>query len=130
MTDKMKHIPGPWEIDSANRGMVAKLIDGVYDYICDCELGGELHTHSYEQEEANAKLIAAAPDLLEACQVALECIHFLHPGCMGTYLVHFLYYHCHRDPSNAESYCHGTWPAGRNHRIQRSASGYRISLAR
>ena len=65
----MKHTPGPWIIDPANKGMVCKEINSIYEYICDCELEySDLFTQ--EEEQANANLIAAAPDLLEACEQA------------------------------------------------------------
>ena len=67
---KVKHTPGPWETINLNvyhnyptRQKVAdcfvKKPFGVYD-------GGEC--------EANARLIAAAPELLEACKSALALI--------------------------------------------------------
>lgn len=56
-----KHTPGPWEIDEANPEMVTA---GEY-YICDCD--GDFYQDLEQSEyEANACLIAAAPDMLEA----------------------------------------------------------------
>ena len=64
----MKHTPGPWEV-----GTEGSEIGAVY---CDNSLGSrvaivfgkgqEYTAFSRTEEEANASLIAAAPDLLEA----------------------------------------------------------------
>lgn len=62
-----KHTPGPWEVENAKAphthhrwriGSVSKPIAAVLD------------TPSGKEEIANAHLIAAAPDLLEACKAA------------------------------------------------------------
>ena len=72
MTTQTKgHTPGPW--------------------ICD-QINGEIHTGEEEcisrvyllaeQESANARLIAAAPDLLAACKRSLEDLEsLLEHGC-------------------------------------------------
>lgn len=74
---KSKHTPGPWSVDTedctviqeASRVTVARFYT-TEDFPC---LG---HKSDQEVEEvanelkANADLIAAAPDLLEACQAA------------------------------------------------------------
>ena len=64
-----KHTPGPWVVDEANTNLVARLVDGVYEYVCAVE-PSSFSTREYnnEQEEADARLIAAAPELLEALQ--------------------------------------------------------------
>lgn len=64
--------PGPWEVGSGGA-------DGNPNFIyCDDILGsavasvpGTYTVISLEQRAANARLIAAAPELLEACQQAL-----------------------------------------------------------
>lgn len=56
----MKHAPGPWEVTSHN-GRPA-----VYSESC-CVATCSLQ----EDGEANAHLIAAAPELMDACQRAL-----------------------------------------------------------
>lgn len=71
-----KHTPGPWriavdswgrtEIESDNPRDNAE--DGVV-YVLASSIGGRRHGENYEdlsEVEANAKLIAAAPDLLKA----------------------------------------------------------------
>lgn len=73
----MSHTPGPWKLGSLagkRTGAVhvsarGKIISKVY-----CALHGvENHQRPLEGAE-NARLIAAAPDLLEALEVALLCI--------------------------------------------------------
>ncbi len=65
-----KHTPGPWVVDEANTNLVARLVDGVYEYVCAVE-PSSFSTREYnnEQEEADARLIAAAPELLEALKM-------------------------------------------------------------
>ena len=69
----MKHTPGPWELTTANAdtykslnyGVKGPEINGSLDFtICDmCDDG-----YDDETQKANAHLIAAAPDLLEALE--------------------------------------------------------------
>ena len=60
----MKHTPGPWEAsgDSIYR---AGRIGVIADRVAYCHCG------EYLREVADARLIAAAPDLLEALEAAL-----------------------------------------------------------
>lgn len=65
MTQTAKHTPGPWEDNGA--GLTYGQVTGDDDeapFICDCcdKQSGEYTT----QEKANARLIAAAPQMLEA----------------------------------------------------------------
>jgi len=62
-----QHTPGPWVVDHANYDYIAKLVDGVYEYIA-CVETLRWSTTSRDQEEmkANGRLIAAAPDMLAA----------------------------------------------------------------
>ena len=55
----MKHTPGKWEF-----GQLGTVICGVRDFDHTMTVPGT----SSSEIEANGKLIAAAPDLLEACQ--------------------------------------------------------------
>lgn len=60
----MKHTPGPWEITAANvLGRMATVIDGI------CIVLGHGRIPN-----ANARLIAAAPDLLAALEAAEAAI--------------------------------------------------------
>ena len=71
----MPHTPGPWVVDDANPELVAQLVEGIYEYVASTAIGNFCSTErSGKEEEANARLIAAAPDLLEACKKALEAI--------------------------------------------------------
>lgn len=63
----MKHTPGPWQVVGgtlATHSVITKNPpSGHYDIICDAP---EYSETAMEQWPANAKLIAAAPDLLAA----------------------------------------------------------------
>ena len=59
----MRHTPGPWAVNPT--GDIGPWYVGTQDEgIADCDLG----FCGAEEFEANARLIAAAPDLLEACE--------------------------------------------------------------
>ena len=59
----MKHTPGPWAVD----GRFVRSDSRKTNPICECPQGGILHTGV---DQANAHLIAAAPDLLAAAKFA------------------------------------------------------------
>jgi hypothetical protein len=74
----MKHTPGPWEYydNATERGLNGitgisysvcsnKHVDDRFYLICNT-------TDGFKQAEADARLIAAAPELLEACKEALS----------------------------------------------------------
>lgn len=63
----MAYAPGPW---TANGTLLNSftLLDGSGTYIGVFNQGG----NDLQQGEANARLIAAAPDLLAACETLLE----------------------------------------------------------
>lgn len=72
----MKHTPGPWQEvtdDDGNEWVVPKghTPNDMHTYFI-----GDLESTCSECH-ANAHLIAAAPDLLEACKAALECLEIL-----------------------------------------------------
>ena len=75
-----KHTPGPWHINtagSASRGEPFKITE-IYVYAPDTQddtaiCADVIDPVTQEPSEANARLIAAAPDLLEALQAAVEC---------------------------------------------------------
>lgn len=64
-----KHTPGPW---SYHRG-----VDYIHVVAEDGPITGDLR-YPCDDDEANHRLIAAAPELLEAVRDALEEFH--HPG--------------------------------------------------
>ena len=82
----MKHTPGPWRIGTSS-GPLKELgfndPPAIYGKNNNSVLailgGGSIH---FENAKANARLIAAAPDLLEACEQALALDWFPHndPG--------------------------------------------------
>ena len=79
----MKHTPGPWRIkDAGNLFPRAYTIRDASLYpVCyaekHCEIGND--------GLANAHLIAAAPDLLQACEKALELIYQFGPRNVNEY---------------------------------------------
>jgi hypothetical protein len=77
---KLGHYPGPWELDSAKdgdlryqivNGQVPKGINGDFGYPV-CDTMNRHHCIAPEEDEANARLIAAAPELLEALEAIFE----------------------------------------------------------
>jgi len=60
-----QHTPGPWEIDEVDKGFSAQILGPSTGFCRDI-----LATLPMEwaESEANARLIAAAPELLEALQ--------------------------------------------------------------
>lgn len=83
----MSHIKGPWRyVDFGSAGTV--VTSGPVD-IC------LLHRYREKDEQiSNAKLIAAAPDLLEACRQLIECAHqehfavrLNHAEMLGIYMI-------------------------------------------
>lgn len=61
MTQPTKHTPGPWKVDGDTYITAHSLI------IAHCKQNGSL---KLEDAQANARLMAAAPDLLEAAERA------------------------------------------------------------
>jgi hypothetical protein len=69
MNNETKHTPGPWEIGKSSGGDFT-----IYRYESNTHIGevySTLHGDG-ERGKANAALIAAAPELLEACKEALR----------------------------------------------------------
>ena len=69
--------PGPWLVHDAqdfNQGLSVRSKDGRVAFVAlPCDQSSKRVVY-YERDEANARLIAAAPDLLEALQLAREYI--------------------------------------------------------
>lgn len=65
-----KHTPGPWTQVKMS-GEAIRLIWGP-EGRCVVDLTKQNVMHSEAEQNANARLIAAAPELLEACAEALE----------------------------------------------------------
>jgi len=67
----MKHTPGPWTThldnsDLAMNGIGTVSVNGPKGIVCCCE------ESSIEGTESNARLIAAAPEMLEALELVLN----------------------------------------------------------
>lgn len=69
------HTPGPWEvfavmnIGEGQKKYIGGYIAGVRVDVCQIQFTS---TITKEERDANASLIAAAPELLEACRIALQ----------------------------------------------------------
>lgn len=83
-----KHTPGPWMVSPEHPTIIRR----DYRPISDCgELIGSASGHtksgffpSEDEAVANARLIAAAPDLLEALQAIFAAMHPDIPGAPGS----------------------------------------------
>lgn len=60
---KTQHTPGPWRVRKDGSGRLARVSDETHEF--DCVVTPSLHRDA-ELMEANARLIAAAPELLSA----------------------------------------------------------------
>lgn len=65
---KVKHTPGPWE--TINLDVYSSAWTGVK--VADCYIPRPAGVYDAGECEANARLISAAPDLLEMCKQALN----------------------------------------------------------
>lgn len=74
MSEK-KHTPGPWKVDNSGVRVVKQASNGSGDLICDTAstvfVEAEQGFHAVGNR-ANARLIAAAPSLLEAAQRVVD----------------------------------------------------------
>lgn len=73
MENKFDHTPGPWFISEFNGTVVYCKMNGAEPGICDTE-APEMTPVSHKQAMANARLIAAAPDILVALQGLMSLI--------------------------------------------------------
>ena len=84
-----KHTPGPWITDDYSKNDVARhVMNGngngpVYIARVPLQSAAGMRTNAYSAQEANARLIAAAPDLLEALRAADWYIGQLEPFVYG-----------------------------------------------
>lgn len=68
MSSKQTHSPGPWSVGSVWGNGVTRFVNGP-DQVRpgEFDIVAEARGHNVDERDANAKLIASAPDLLEAC---------------------------------------------------------------
>lgn len=72
MTNQTKHTPGPWLIADESKTFVYALgKEGTNVFSCNVESAGTERA-SKREKEANARLIASAPELLEALKSVIE----------------------------------------------------------
>ena len=79
---KTSHTPGPWEDCLESKGIIrsvnSKQPNAIESIVARTEIENP-------EERANARLIAAAPDLLEAAKLSLKMLEFNpgkdHPAC-------------------------------------------------
>ena len=64
-----KYTPGPWRRGAVTRTITAK---AGKQLVADCRGGGSVHPAVEDECEANARLIAAAPELLKSSLIALN----------------------------------------------------------
>ena len=74
MSEELKHTPGPWSIRQ----------ESVWSVGTDHEMTALVYGCTDTEEEANARLIAAAPDLLEALKLAQSAVADFHSGMNTT----------------------------------------------
>ena len=74
MTTQTKWTPGPWRVSTEMRGIGNRKVDGVET------AGGQSIANCGVDSEANARLIAAAPELAEALAAYLEVIEAIGSG--------------------------------------------------
>ena len=67
--NESEHTPGPWQIGPSQLGNISCVLKAGHGHICDRPYGNGDGAKSWN---ANARLIAAAPDMLAACEQALE----------------------------------------------------------
>lgn len=79
-----KHTPGPWSLDPEDKSIVGKDEDLAIATIENIDVGGDKGFHFGEESRANARLIATAPELLEALQLLGDVGCFEH-GMLGNH---------------------------------------------
>lgn len=80
MSDETKHTPGPWRVD--RHGAVVAPVDGGMRQVALATGEAPMHDDRSAEppspeviQQANARLIAAAPELAEACALSLAAIN-------------------------------------------------------
>lgn len=80
--EKMKHTPGPWRYDdkTGDSGGLVVWAEGGDRVARVCWDSCDEQSEALSETEPNARLIAAAPELLEALQDAMKLIDVMMPG--------------------------------------------------
>jgi len=67
-----KHTPGPWAVRTIDQSLATvETQDGEYNICTAAQLRGDDWQTEHAERKANARLIAAAPELLEALQFVM-----------------------------------------------------------
>jgi len=76
MSEETQHTPGPWQRPDPNPYAVTTEFeyDGTHTTVCQMQ-HGPYGVDTDEERIANARLIAAAPDLLKAAKTALDALN-------------------------------------------------------
>jgi hypothetical protein len=69
-----KHTPGPWKISTSRIKKQLQWAEVVVDGHCVADIPVDFVAIDEAETMANAKLIAAAPELLEALELAVELL--------------------------------------------------------
>ena len=69
----MEHTPGPWKVYRNWQGKLSVAADDGRRRICNTPGGNNANPDLQAEGLANARLIAAAPDLLDALQAVSKC---------------------------------------------------------
>lgn len=72
-----KHTPGPWQLAEKYNCKDVRAVDG--PYVADCNASAAI---DWRTKEANARLIAAAPELLENLIGCVEALASHVPDCV------------------------------------------------
>lgn len=80
MTEQTKHTPGPWRAEQVRMGgpsnpYLAWSVQGKGGCVAEIRYTGIHPKNQIGEDEANARLIAAAPDLLAALEMAAKFIN-------------------------------------------------------
>lgn len=77
----MPHTPGPWTMKNTGDGKSIFVTGSANDYFVnlDCEIDSD--DKDGETAEANARLIVAAPELLDALKMVQEIVTSPEPNC-------------------------------------------------
>ena len=75
-----KHTPGPWETDKMEGDFFPRVILPPREDWCKSSITINEGRGDMEECQANARLIAAAPDLLEALRELAGCLNVLNPN--------------------------------------------------